>query len=50
MTNVCMPDEEQNEVRKILGRDPNDNEWTMTDVMCSEHCSYKSSRPLLKQF
>jgi len=40
--------EEQAEVRKRLGRAPNSTEWGMIDVMWSEHCSYKSSRPVLK--
>ena len=31
-----------------LGRDPNDLELAMFSVMWSEHCSYKSSRPLLR--
>ena len=31
-----------------LGRAPNDLELAMFSVMWSEHCSYKSSRPLLK--
>ena len=31
-----------------LGRRPNDLELAMFSVMWSEHCSYKSSRPLLK--
>ncbi|MGZ6343584.1 MAG: AIR synthase related protein, partial [Candidatus Limnocylindrales bacterium] len=30
-----------------LGRPPNDLELAMFSVMWSEHCSYKSSRPLL---
>jgi phosphoribosylformylglycinamidine synthase II len=30
-----------------LGRDPNELELAMFSVMWSEHCSYKSSRPLL---
>ncbi|MEL7083190.1 MAG: phosphoribosylformylglycinamidine synthase subunit PurL [Cyanobacteria bacterium J06597_1] len=33
-----------------LGRDPNPNELAMFGVMWSEHCCYKNSRPLLKQF
>lgn len=37
-------------VRKELGRDPNSLEYGMLDIMFSEHCSYKSSRPLLKLF
>ena len=31
-----------------LGRDPNDLELAMFSVMWSEHCSYKSSKPLLR--
>ena len=31
-----------------LGRPPNDLELAMFSVMWSEHCSYKSSRPLLR--
>ncbi len=31
-----------------LGREPNSVELGMIDVMWSEHCSYKSSRPILK--
>ncbi len=31
-----------------LGRSPNDLELAMFSVMWSEHCSYKSSRPLLR--
>ena len=30
-----------------LGREPNDLELAMFGVMWSEHCSYKSSKPLL---
>src|SRR5512140_2895387 len=35
-------------IREKLGRDPNRTELAMFSVMWSEHCSYKSSRPLLK--
>lgn len=35
------------DVRSRLGREPTEVEWSMLDVMHSEHCSYKSSRPLL---
>ena len=34
--------------RERLGRAPNDLELAMFSVMWSEHCSYKSSRPLLR--
>jgi phosphoribosylformylglycinamidine synthase len=33
---------------RLRGRAPNDLELAMFSVMWSEHCSYKSSRPLLK--
>ena len=42
-----LTDEELDAVRDRLGRDPNDVELAMFSVMWSEHCSYKSSRPLL---
>src|SRR6266852_128779 len=32
-----------------LGREPNEVEWNMLEAQWSEHCSYKSSRQLLKQ-
>ena len=48
--NVSLTDEEIGIARKRLGREPNEIEWAMLDVMWSEHCSYKSSRPLLKMF
>jgi phosphoribosylformylglycinamidine synthase len=42
--------EEYNEIVKRLGRHPNKAELGMFGVMWSEHCCYKNSRPLLKQF
>jgi phosphoribosylformylglycinamidine synthase len=42
-------DEELDAIRQRLGgRDPNDLELAMFSVMWSEHCSYKSSKPLLR--
>jgi phosphoribosylformylglycinamidine synthase II len=41
-------DEELAAIRDRLGRDPNDVELAMFSVMWSEHCSYKSSKPLLR--
>ncbi len=42
-------DEELEAIRDRLGgRDPNDLELAMFSVMWSEHCSYKSSKPLLR--
>jgi len=40
-------DDELEAIGSRLGRDPNDLELAMFSVMWSEHCSYKSSRPLL---
>jgi phosphoribosylformylglycinamidine synthase II len=41
-------DEELEAIRARIGRDPNDLELAMFSVMWSEHCSYKSSKPLLR--
>jgi phosphoribosylformylglycinamidine synthase len=44
-----LTDEELEAIRDRLGgRSPNDLELAMFSVMWSEHCSYKSSRPLLR--
>ena len=42
--------EEYEKIKKILGREPNFTELGMFSVMWSEHCSYKSSKPVLKLF
>jgi phosphoribosylformylglycinamidine synthase II len=42
--------EEYDEIVVRLGRHPNRAELGMFGVMWSEHCCYKNSRPLLKQF
>ncbi len=42
--------EEYAEIVQRLGREPNLAELGMFGVMWSEHCCYKNSRPLLKQF
>src|SRR5438132_3292982 len=34
---------------KKLQREPNEVEWAMLEAQWSEHCSYKSSKPLLKR-
>jgi len=36
-------------LKETLGREPNDLELRIMGVMWSEHCSYKSTRPLLKK-
>ena len=49
---IVVPDltraETEYAVRK-LRREPNEVEWNMLEAQWSEHCSYKSSRQLLKQ-
>ncbi|MFW9902109.1 MAG: phosphoribosylformylglycinamidine synthase subunit PurL [Candidatus Thorarchaeota archaeon] len=47
---VEMTGEEFEKVKDLLEREPNITELGMFDVMWSEHCSYKSSRPKLKIF
>ncbi|TRM97175.1 phosphoribosylformylglycinamidine synthase, partial [Sulfolobus sp. B1] len=41
---------EMDEVRRRLGREPNEAEWKVLDAVWSEHCSYKSSKVFLKSF
>jgi phosphoribosylformylglycinamidine synthase subunit PurL len=43
-----LTDEEILYAVKKLGRDPNEVEWAMLEAQWSEHCSYKSSKPLLR--
>ncbi|RAP32853.1 phosphoribosylformylglycinamidine synthase subunit PurL [Candidatus Marinamargulisbacteria bacterium SCGC AG-410-N11] len=38
-----------NDIENLLGRKPSDVETSIFDTMWSEHCSYKSSKPVLKQ-
>lgn len=45
-----LSDEEYDTVKKILNRRPNFTETGIFSVMWSEHCSYKTSKPLLKKF
>jgi len=47
---VEMNSDEFEKVKNLLERDPNITELGMFDVMWSEHCSYKSSRPKLRMF
>ncbi|WP_445630685.1 phosphoribosylformylglycinamidine synthase subunit PurL [Nostoc sp. DSM 114167] len=47
---VGIKPEEYAEIVRRLGRHPNKAELGMFGVMWSEHCCYKNSRPLLKQF
>ncbi|WP_182201007.1 phosphoribosylformylglycinamidine synthase subunit PurL [Paraliobacillus salinarum] len=45
-----LTDEEFSTIKEILGRLPNFTEIGIFSVMWSEHCSYKTSKPLLKKF
>ncbi len=45
-----LTDEEYDQIRMTLGRDPRPAELAMYSVMWSEHCSYKSSRVHLRRF
>ncbi len=45
-----LKEHEYAKIREILGRRPTTSELAMYSVMWSEHCSYKSSKPHLRQF
>jgi phosphoribosylformylglycinamidine synthase len=45
-----LTDDEFDQIRERLGREPNHLELAMYSVMWSEHCSYKSSRIHLRRF
>ncbi|GAA0302424.1 phosphoribosylformylglycinamidine synthase [Gracilibacillus halotolerans] len=45
-----LTDKEFEMIKNIMGRLPNFTETGIFSVMWSEHCSYKTSRPLLKKF
>ncbi|MGB9767342.1 MAG: phosphoribosylformylglycinamidine synthase subunit PurL [Dictyoglomus sp.] len=45
-----LKEEEIKHAIKLLGREPNDLEWSVISVIWSEHCSYKHSRKYLKDF
>ncbi len=45
-----MTDEEFGRVEDILGRLPNYTETGLFSALWSEHCSYKSSKPILRNF
>ncbi len=47
---MTLSDTEMEFIEEELGRKPNPLEYGMLDIMFSEHCSYKSSRPILKLF
>lgn len=45
-----LTDDEYQLIVKIIGRQPNYTETGIFAVMWSEHCSYKTSKPLLRKF
>ena len=45
-----LSDEEYQLAKKLLSRQPNYTETGIFSAMWSEHCSYKSSKPLLRKF
>lgn len=45
-----LSDEEYQKAKQIMGRQPNYTETGIFSVMWSEHCSYKTSKPLLSKF
>ena len=45
-----LTENEYKKIKKTLGREANDLEVALIGVMWSEHCSYKSTRPLLGKF
>lgn len=47
-TAVGLTEDEYRRIVGLLGREPNDVELGMYGLMWSEHCSYKTSKPVLK--
>lgn len=45
-----LKDAEYSKIKELLGREPNYVELGIFSVMWSEHCSYKTSKPVLKKF
>src|SRR5690625_3827389 len=45
-----LTEEEYNRIKQLLNRYPNYTETGIFSVMWSEHCSYKTSKPLLRKF
>jgi phosphoribosylformylglycinamidine synthase II len=46
---TTLTSDEAHYAREKLGREPSALEWAMIDAEWSEHCSYKSSKPILEQ-
>lgn len=45
-----LTEEEYDKIKEVLKREPNFTELGIFSVMWSEHCSYKSSKPVLRLF
>ncbi len=45
-----LTESEYNMIVELLGREPNYTELGMFGVMWSEHCSYKNSKAVLRNF
>lgn len=48
--NMGLRDDEYTRIKDLLGREPNFVEVGIFAVMWSEHCSYKTSKPVLRKF
>ena len=48
--NMGLRDNEYARIKELLGREPNFVEVGIFSAMWSEHCSYKTSKPLLRKF
>lgn len=50
LTKLKLTSEEYFKIVELIGREPNEVELHMFSVMWSEHCCYKNSKALLKEF
>ena len=48
-SDIHLTEKERRYARRELGREPNNLEWLILEAEWSEHCSYKSSRRVLRQ-
>src|SRR5260370_15916901 len=49
LQSVALTEDEYRAIVKAIGRDPNDVEIGIFGALWSEHCSYKTSKALLRQ-
>jgi len=50
LTKLKLTSEEYSRIVELIGKEPNEVELHMFSVMWSEHCCYKNSKALLKEF